>query len=342
VTRIARLLRGDRIIYIAGRLFDIDDKLKSEALEETILAGVRDAADSLDLPVERRVTFVPFRDANQEQLVVEDKTRRLFELDLVRLNRTTLLVAYIDGLAKDEGVCFEIGYAYTTGAAILLISTDFFDIELPNGTVAPVDPLLCAVATRIVRQPGLAEIAGTFREVLTASRTQVMAEVRATVWELLMGADPEEPMPMRVAKAAHRPRMVFLDFGGTVFEWQELLQDELDRLTQSNAGITLVRSRRYDSAANVSTDAAATCDLAALAQAHILVSCTDGDEASAGTAFLQGVMCALGRPVWMYNSKRTAIRAAGGYRSSRNLMLDYSATRTFQTLSDLAAALRGI
>jgi nucleoside 2-deoxyribosyltransferase len=339
VTRIESLLRGDGIIYIAGRLFDIDDKLKSEALEEAILAGVSDAAELLGLPVERRVTFVPFRDASQEQLVLEGKTRRLFELDLVRLGRTTLLVSFIDGLAKDEGVCFEIGYAYATGSAILLISTDFFDIELPNGAEAPFDPLLCAAATRLIRQPRLAEVAGTFRDVLMASRTQVMAEVRATVRELVMGANAEQSMLVPVTKKIELPRVVFLDFGGTVFEWQKLLQDDLGRLTQSNARLTLARSRRYDSATTATPEAAAAYDLAALAHADILVSCTDGDEAPAGTAFLQGVMCALGRPIWMYNSKRTAIRAAGGYRSSRNLMLDYSATRTFQTLSDLAAGL---
>lgn len=339
MTRIERLLHGDAIIYIAGRLFDIDDKLKSENLEDAVLAGVRDVAGSRYLQVGRQPTFVPFRDAGQEELVVEDKTRRLFELDLVRLRRTTLLVSYIDGLAKDEGVCFEIGYAYASGAAILLISTDFFDVELPNGQETPLDPLLCAAATRLIRQPHLTGTGRTFREVLLESRAHVMQSVRAAVRELL--GEPEAHQPkLRPAATEAGHREVFLDFGGTIYEWQELLQDELERMVQPKVGLTLVRARRYDTTSPRKPEEAAALDLATLVRASILVSCTDADEAPAGTAFLQGVMCALRRPVWMYNSKRTAIRAASDYRSSRNLMLDYSATRVFRSLKDLATALR--
>ncbi|MGH4015730.1 MAG: hypothetical protein ACRDSL_17760 [Pseudonocardiaceae bacterium] len=131
---------------------------------------------------------------------------------------------------------------------------------------------------------------------------------------------------------------MFLDFGGSVYEWQALLLDELEQSVAPNDQLTFIRARRYDSA-QPPEDAAAH-DLMALARTVLLVSCTDSDEAPAGTAFLQGAMCALGRPVWMYNLKRTAIRAANDYRSSRNLMLDYSATRTFRRLTDLATALR--
>jgi nucleoside 2-deoxyribosyltransferase len=102
----------------------------------------------------------------------------------------------------------------------------------------------------------------------------------------------------------------------------------------------LVRSRRYAEDRSLPLHAAVQHDLTAAARATVVVTCTDSDEAPAGTAFLQGVRCALSRPVWMYNSKRTAIRAANDYRSSRNLMLDYSATRTFRRLSALAAGLR--
>lgn len=339
--RIEQLLRGERIIYIAGRLFDIDDKLKSEDLEDSVLAGIRDAAYSRDLQVEHQTTFVPFRDASQEELVVEDKTRLLFELDLVRLSRTTLLVSYIDGLAKDEGVCFEIGYSYASGAAIVLISTDFFDLELPNGQETPLDPLLCAAATHLVRQPRLTGAGRTFREMLQDTRAHVLQEVREAVRELLRQPEIRQPRLRSAAdKAGHQE--VFLDFGGTVYEWQELLQDELERMVQPKAGLTLVRARRYDTASLRTPEEAAALDLAALVRASILVSCTDADEAPAGTAFLQGAMCALHRPIWMYNSKRTAIRAASNYRSSRNLMLDYSATRVFRSLEDLATALRAL
>lgn len=338
MTRIERLLKGDTIIYVAGRLFDIEEKIKSETLEAAVLAGVVDTAATLSLPVQKRVTFVPFRDTGQEDLAANDKTRRLFELDLVRLRRTDLLVSYIDGLAKDEGVCFEIGYAYAFGAAILLISTDFYDVELPNGQELPFDPLLCLAATRLIRRPRLAQADGSFRDILIASRAEAMAEVRRTVKELLIESYPQEVLA-NLAVPEFQGNQVFLDFGGPIYEWQELMQDKLEALVQPGGKLTFVRSSRYNSAVP-SAQIAAAHDLATLVRAGVLVSCTDGDEAPAGTAFLQGVMCALGRPIWMYNSKRTALVAAGGYRMSRNLMLDYSATRVFRTLDSLAAALQ--
>jgi len=283
-------------------------------------------------------TFVPFRDAGQEELVVEDKTRHLFELDLGRLRRTVLLVSYIDGLAKDEGVCFEIGYVYASGGAILLISTDFYDVELPSGHLVPLDPLLSAVATRLIRQPRLAATGTTFRAQLEATRAQVLTDVRAATTELLL--EPATTLPHFDQPAADGPWEVYLEFGGAVYEWQSLLQEHLRRLVGQQNRLVFVRSRRYDPDSSLSPQRAAHHDLAAGARASIVVTCSDSDEAPAGTAFLQGVRSALGRPIWMYNSKRTAIRAANDYRSSRNLMLDYSATRTFRRLTELAANLR--
>ena len=334
--RIQQLAAGG-LIYVAGRLFDIDEKLKSEALEEAVRAGVQAAAASLGLDPDRLPTFVPFRDAGQEELIVADKTRRLFELDLGRLRRTVLLVSYIDGLAKDEGVCFEIGYVYASGGAILLISTDFYDVELPNGDAAPLDPLLSTAATRLIRQPHLATTDRRFREQLETTRTHVLADVRAATTELLL--DPTNPPPFDAAPT-DSSQEVLLEFGGDVFEWQTLLQDRLLQLVGEQHRLRFVRSRRYAGDRSLPLHAAAQHDLTAAGRATVVVTCTDSDEAPAGTAFLQGVRCALNRPTWMYNSKRTAIRAANDYRSSRNLMLDYSATRTFGRLTELAAALR--
>jgi nucleoside 2-deoxyribosyltransferase len=335
---IDRLLEGEAMIYVAGRLFDIDDKLKSERLEEAVLAGVRDAAAPTAIPADLQPTFVPFRDVGQEDLIAENKTKQLFDMDLVRLRRTVLLVSYIDGMGKDEGVCFEIGFAYMVGAAILLISTDFFDIELPNGDAVPLDPLLCATATRLIRRSLLVESEQTFRNTLQKSRQAVLADVRSVVHDLLRRAPGVHPDYKPVATLGSQLG-VLVDFGGMVYEWQTLLYQELERLIGSTPRLRLVRTQRYDAA---SSHVAGQLDIDALMRADLLVTCTDLDEAPAGTAILQGAMCALGRPIWMYNSKRTTIIASGGYRSSRNLMLDYSATQCFRTLDDLATALRAL
>lgn len=336
MTRIEALARRDTIIYVAGRLFDLHEKLKSEELETAVLAGARDAAMNLGLTVDHRVTFVPFRDAGQEDLVESHKTRLLFELDRARLARTALLVTYIDGLAKDEGVCFEAGYAYVAGAALLLISTDFFEIELPNGHHVPFDPLLYHAATTIIRRPRLSDATGGFLASLHATRDALLDDVRTMVTSLIL--DEQQPAP-RLDTRRENTTDVLIDFGGGVYEWQELLLQELERLLGPAPPLTITRTRRYHDQSLTPHEAGAR-DLNALERASLLITCTDADEAPSGTAFLQGAMCALGRPVWMYNSKRTGICGPGGYRSSRNLMLDYSATRVFRTLNELATALQ--
>lgn len=333
---IERFAFGDAIVYVAGRLFDIEEKLKSELLEEAVLAGVSDAAVEAGLRITRHPTFVPFRDAGQEELVVEDKTRRLFELDIRRLQRAALLVSYIDGLAKDEGVCFEIGYAFGAGVPILLISTDFFWLELPSREEVPFDPLLVVAATELLRQPHLVAAPGlSFRDILIATRSSMLGTVRASVQQLLLKPFPIQPC--RQQRSGSDRTTVLVDFGGGVFEWQRLLYERLMREVQSSE-ICLQVTRRYD--ADRSAADAARADLHTLLAADVLVTCADGDEAPSGSAFLQGVASALGCPIWMYNSKRTWIRAGQAYRSSRNLMLDYSATRVFRSLEELATALR--
>jgi nucleoside 2-deoxyribosyltransferase len=324
------------IVYVAGRLFDLDQKLSSERLEEAVLLGLSDALGAPQSSLPDGLTFVPFRDAKQEALVAADKTRQLFDLDIGRLRRTALLVSYIDGLSKDEGVCFEIGFAYGVGASILLVSTDFFDLELPSGQEYPLDPLLVAAATELIRRPQLLNLDGSFRHILLTSRASVMQAVRTSVRNLLAahaGPAPPRAAPLR----SDGPMNVFLEFGGTVYEWQRHLQERVQRAIPSGGRIQLLRSHRYDS--NTSARAEALRDFDVLCDSHLLITCTDADEAPPGAALLQGLMFALNRPVWMYNSKRTALRAAGGYRSSRNLMLDHSASRVFSTIDELTEEL---
>lgn len=336
---IDRLAQSDALIYVAGRLFSLEDKIHSEWLEQAVLAGVAEAVELTNISLTRPTTYVPFRDAGQEELVASDKAQRLFELDLERLERTALLVSNVDGLAKDEGVCFEIGYSFAVGAKILLISTDFTSLELPCGDEVPFEPLLSYAADYTIRRPQLLEVKGPFLDVLLATRSEVLQAVREAVSKLLVSA----PSQRRARNSAPRSQSgaidVLVEMGGGVFEWQRTLYETLDHAVGRSGRAQLHATARYEAAA---ADIGAREDLDALATADLLVTCTDSDEAPAGTALLQGAARALGLPVWMYNSKRTAIRAAGGYRSSRNLMLDYSATRTFASLHSLAEELRSL
>lgn len=335
-----QLADGSAIVYVAGRLFDIGEKLKSELLDAAVSTGIQYAAEQRGLPGLTGATFVPFRDAGQEDMVIADKTHRLFRLDIERLNRTVLLVSYIDGMAKDEGVCFEVGYCHGRGVKTLLISTDFFDIELPDGHSMPVDPLLHAGTSRLIRWPRLATSASSFGDSLRRTQAAIHREVERTVAQLLLEPGEASRRARRALSPTHGLD-VFVDFGGGLYEWQTMLCARLEAALADASRVHLHFGSRFIAATDhMTTQDRIGDDLERATGCDLLVTCVDGDEAPSGTAFLQGVMTARGRPVWMYNSKRTHMTAEGGYRSSRNLMLDYSASRVFETIDELAYGLR--
>ncbi|MGV3615302.1 MAG: nucleoside 2-deoxyribosyltransferase [Fimbriimonas sp.] len=331
---------ASRIVYIAGRLFDVEEKWKSELLEAAVIEGLRRASRRGLLPHSTLTTFVPFRDAGQELLELEDKARVLYELDIARLDRTALLVAYIDGLGKDEGVCFEVGYAAAKGIPILLVSTDFLSHRLGDAEFA-LDPLLMAAA-EVVRFPHLRLSEDrTFRQNLEATRGEVLESVSARIVEFcerfpgLLRPPCPQPPPAR-------GRGVFLEFGGELFEWQRDFVARLESKLRAKPRYNVVRAGRYRDLQWLSATEAGAAELRRIADCGHAILCTDGEECPAGTAFAQGYARSLGRAVWQYNSKTTSIVGSGGYRSSRNLMLDYSADKVFRTFADLILAVEGL
>lgn len=332
------------IIYVATRLFDIEEKIKAERLEESVLDGVKRASAlaGFDIPT-RAITFVPFRDSAQEQLESHIKTRLLYEQDIDRLDRTLLVVAYIDGLAKDEGICFELGYAYSKRIPILLISTDFISHRLPTGFELPLDPLLWMSASSIVRHPRIELNQVMFLDNLLATRKNVLSTVSKEVEQLLTETYPSYSIQQNQWNHSDRIQ-IFAEFGGELFEWQTMLADKLAAVASENPHLILHRPCRYlvsyPTGEYASKDiepplSLAQVDLTRAASSRIVILCSDADEYPSGSAFIQGFAKGLGREVWLYDSKRTKIIGPGGYESSRNLMIDCSANRVFRNFSAL-------
>lgn len=342
---LTRLLSDNNsMIYLASRLFDIDEKVKSEYLEQAVLSGIRRATRSKGIPdIQRHFTFVPFRDAGQEELQAEDKTKILYDNDISRLNNTVLMVAYIDGLAKDEGVCFELGYAFSKQIPILLISTDFISHRLPNGLEVPLDPLILNSATRLIRLVDIPLDHGTFLDNLLAARQRVFTRVSEDVYDLV--ASPLQSLSKPHVSSSGSVINVFAEFGGEIFEWQSMLAKKLSAEVR-NERIQIVRTKRYQEVLNegnsINISQIANTDLKYIDTCSIVIICSDSDECPSGSAFIQGYARGLQKEIWLYNSKRTVITGPGGYVSSRNLMLDYSANKVFRSFAELIDAMRAI
>jgi len=330
------------IIYIATRLFDIEEKIKAERLEAAVKKGLEKAADAIGRKIPgNRFTFVPFRDSNQEELDDIDKTLLLYKQDIDRLNRTILIVSYIDGLAKDEGICFELGFAASKGVPILLVSTDFISHRLPSGLESPIDPVLLASASTLIRFDRIEITHESFFKNLIATRRKVLQMVSDRTSALLLGNynllfnidEMKRGSPVNDGR-----KRIFIDFGGELFEWQRMFFDWLVRDMGQKEKIIISHSDRYKCPQLESHEGFISYiidDLIKVTQSDIVIICSDADECQAGSAFIQGLAKGLEKEIWLYNSKLTKIVGPGGYMSSRNLMIDYSATHTFTKFSDL-------
>ena len=86
--RLKDLAEKDNLVYIYTRLFDFTEKIKAEEVESTVLQAISNAfeQEGQQLPA-KTLTFVPFRDTHQDQIVVENKTKVIYEEDLKRLKR---------------------------------------------------------------------------------------------------------------------------------------------------------------------------------------------------------------------------------------------------------------
>lgn len=312
-------------IYIVTRVFDFAEKLKAEWLEHAVLKGIQSARASSLPQADRLLTFVPFRDTAQDALRVPNQARVIYEADLARLNKLFAIVGYFDGVSKDEGICMELGYAYARSKPILLIATDFLVYRLKQNPLVRFyyDPIVTRMAGRLIRNCVLPQ-ADSFEQRLLRAISSLHDQVSNEIVDLI--AQPHRyisPLPPQPISPAPRP-LVLLEFGGGLFEWQQILAFRLQDLLQQKIDCDVVITQRYLSS-STSAYKAGERDIALALGADVLIVCADSEEMNAGSAALVGFGRALSKPVILYDSKATLSFAEGGQEMSRNLMIDCAA-----------------
>lgn len=305
--------------YIAHRLFAAHDRALAAAL-----------ADRLAAKLGHDQVFLPFCDTDEENLVADIKGRRLFELDRDRLRRIRALIAIVHGPSPDDGVCMEIGYAAALRAPVIMVTTDFQDYSAtPHGprSVFP-DPLLDALATRIVRiprlgTPGTPTGGSRFADFAARNHTQIQEALDACADTVLHLPDPI------TAVAAPRPardaRTVFVEPSPYTSP---------HAAPPAVAGTLVLLPGRRDAADPV-TAARHDWDTA-LRSTRILVD-VSGPETPPGAALLIGAACATGQPAAAYLPHSTYTHAAGREPNHRNLMIQYGVDTTLRTPDEVTA-----
>lgn len=345
--RLETLAEKDTLIYVYTRLFDFTEKLKAEDTETAVLQAVSESfrERGLNIP-SKTLTFVPFRDTRQDQIVAPNKTKVIYEEDLKRLNKCVMLAGFLDGLTKDEGVCLEIGYAYGKGVPVVAVFTDFIQREYkgyPESTHIT-DPALMAMLSAIVRNYQVVKGREPFRERLNLSFNNALADLGNAVKEALAGQENKKEV------AGTSVHDVYIDVGGGQFEWERMLQ-ELLYSELSQQGYDVVVSKRNSDLQPLNDESVSTQeriiglgkrDIRAASSSKVVVVCADMEEMSSGTAAIQGLARSLGKHVILLDTRTTDLVGDGGHRMSRNLMIDYAADVVARSYKDVPLLVKSI
>ena len=323
------------IVYIATRLFDYAEKLKAESLERAVLKGIDAARNASIQHAHALSTFVPFRDTAQDTLRGPNPARVIYEADVARLKSLFAIVGYFDGVSKDEGICMEIGYAYALSRPVLLIATDFLIYKLKQNPSIRFyhDPIIERMTGRLVRNSTLPQ-AESFEQRLLTGISSLHEQISSEIVHLISFPNKYiSPPPAPILKPSQRP-VIFLDFGGGLFEWQKILAFRIHDLLKRKLNCDIIISQRY---LDDSTSAykAGEKDIALALMADVLIICSDSEEMNAGSAALVGFGRALNKPIVLYDSKATLSFAEGAQEMSRNLMIDYAASKTVSKLKSI-------
>lgn len=350
MSALKELANGESFIYIVSRVFDFAEKIKTEDMDRAVKNGIMRAMHEAGITPQQDapITFVPFRDTvqkkagNQVATQINELTQRIYFEDIERLHNLFALVGLFDGLSKDEGICMEIGYAFGIKKPIILAMTDFVraDYKAILNSEHLVDPVIEAMASKIIYEYRIAEIEGTFREQLQASLQALFKRFEEEVFLLgIESVKENQSLQQRYSKTPLVKYDVYIDFGGGIFEWQRMLQKQLaDKL--NTKGLSCAISDRYSyyntkSADNTTIKELGLQDINKAESSSLVITCSDSIEMNSGTAAIQGFSRAISKKILLYDSKTTNIVADNHYKSSRNLMIDYSANNTVSRFDEI-------
>ena len=302
------------LIYICTKLYNYNDKLQAEYLERAIKKRVQCG------------TFMPFRDTDENNLMGPNRTKIVYESDIERLDsgKIVLLAVLYDGICKDEGISFEIGYAYGKGIPIFIINTDFIWYAVEEKEFL-FDPVISEMCSHYLHQYDIINN-GSFYNSLLFSQNTAFDLAAEQIQQIL----DNSPMTTHNREKLIVKNDVFIDFGGGKYEYQReysnWLKGELNK-----TGITVEIANRY----SVFGENSGKADIQHMLESEIYVCLGDESELNAGSAALLGLAKCSHKKTILYESSDVEIHGENGHRMKKNLMIDFSVERLAKTKQEI-------
>lgn len=293
----------EKFIYICTKVFNYNDKLQAEYLE-----------DALKKKLEYKI-FMPFRDTDENNLIGPNRTKIVYDADIERLNSgdVILLAVLYDGICKDEGISFEIGYAYGKGIPIFIINTDFIWYAVGKEEF-PFDPIIAKMCSGYVHQY---HITGnnSFYKSLLLSQNKAFDLAAEKISELLKS---NIVVSNNICSSTNKYD-VFIDFGGGKYEYQREYAEWVKKRLNSY-GITVEIANRYLSHEKTRGDD----DIQRMLEAACYICWGDEVELSSGTAALLGLARCNQKKTILYESSNVEMHGENGHHMKKNLIIDFS------------------
>lgn len=305
---------SQNVIYICIKLFNYSDKLQAEHFEESLkkIEGIN--------------IFMPFRDTDENNLKGKNRTRLVYDADIERLDsgEIVLLAALYDGICKDEGISFEIGYAYGKNIPIFIVNTDFiwYAAGKEEFLFDPVIAYMCADYVHHYKiDDGI-----TFRQALLSGQKFAFDAAADKISNILRCGIDKSKYKLNLERKCD----VFVDFGGGKYEYQReyalWLKSELCKYN-----ISVEIADRHSNGNLLSHSQKGLRDIERLMGSQYYVCLGDEVELNSGTAALLGLARCNGIRTILYESSNIEIHGENGHHMKKNLIIDFSIDKVAKT-----------
>lgn len=339
-----KLLNGEKIIYIATKLFNISDKMAGNTLEQKVYAILKNCVNDEGNKLEVYPLYLPFRDTNEDQLLgCENAFQIIYDADINRLERLHSLITYLDDPTKDDGICMEIGYAYANNVPIILLSSDVQYYRIDRKYAYHSDPIIHRMIAEYIYMPEIPvskyEISSDCLDMELVSReyTERLKRAEDNILEKLtpiirrLYKDYDSYIPVPITSELIR-KNVCIDVLGGRYEWSKIIEKKIiDGLVRH--GITYYCTERFSSKEE-SVIVRGENDIKMLLSCDTLIVCADGTETDAGASALIGMAKKLKKTIVLYYSSACDI-LEGDSSCLRNLMIELSADFICTTYNDV-------
>lgn len=305
-------------IYICTRIFNYSDKIQAEYFETELKRKV-----NCDI-------FMPFRDTDENNLVGPNRTKIVYDSDIARLDsgEVILLAVLYDGICKDEGISFEIGYAFGKGIPIYIINTDFiwYSIEGKEFRFDPVIEYMSSGFTQFYK----IEQGNSFKDALFNGQNRAFRMAASEISEKLN----VPKVYKKVRSTSLKSIDVFIDFGGGRYEYQReyatWIKEELER-----HNINVEISNRYNEMADSDIYQCGYVDVERVLNTNYFICLGDEIELNAGVAALMGLARCNNKRIILYESSNIEIHGENEHHMKKNLIIDFSIDKVAKSKEEI-------